>query len=343
MKRYFYNIITQGSKEPVGWMIRLILICLSFLYLMALKLRRKLYDLKIFKAQRLKASVISVGNITWGGTGKTPLVETICLHFGSEGKKIALLTRGYGMDEDKVLAQNLPMVSVLAGKNRVENARSKEAEGPLDMFILDDGFQHWEIKTDIDIVTINATDPFGNGRLIPAGILREPLTHLSRADLIVLTKSNLIERSELDSLRKKILELKPNAEIFESTHQPLCFYNEAGDAKDLKYVKEKKTALIAALGDNDSFHRMNENICDDIRVKVFYMDHHGYTRTEIEKFLKECKDHNVETVITTEKDWAKLENILKEIPRVEFLILKIKISIYDEKKFFGRLSPIISG
>ncbi|MFH1867455.1 MAG: tetraacyldisaccharide 4'-kinase [Candidatus Omnitrophota bacterium] len=346
MKNYIYKIITQGPKDPMGFAIKIILYLFSFLYLAAVKLRYIMYKAKLFKSERLKAPVVSIGNITWGGTGKTPLVEAICGYFQSKGKRCVLLTRGYGMDEDKALAQNLPDALVLIGEDRVKNARSEETKGPVDIFLLDDGFQHMKIERDIDIVTINATDPFGNGCLIPAGILREPPAHLNRAEIVVITKSGLIGRAQLDCLKNKIIKLNPNAEIFESAHKLLYFQTAAGEEKDTIYIKGKNVCIVSALGDNSSFAKSVESLCDSIKLHFFYMDHHQYSSKDIDIIIKECRGRGINTIVTTQKDWVKLKDILKSVKSadgVEFLILKIKVSVSYEKNFYTRLSSIVSG
>lgn len=345
MKEYFYSIITEQPKGPLGFALKFLLIFISLFYLLAVKLRLGLYNLGIFKSCRLRSPVISVGNITWGGTGKTPLVEAICLYFKSHHKRVALLTRGYGMDEDKVLTESMPGVSVLVGKDRIKNAGSAEERCSFDIFVLDDGFQHKRIKRDIDIVAINATDPFGSGLLIPAGILREPISHLSRADLVVITRSDLVGQEELNRIKDDVLRVNPDVEIFGSTHQPVFFYTSKEQTRDPEYIKAKQICAISALGDNHSFAKTLKNMGADIKLKFFYMDHHRYLKEQIDEILKVCEHNDVDTVVTTQKDWIKLKGLLTtpSAERIEFLILHIKLKLYDEEGFFGRLSSVLSG
>lgn len=210
LRSYFYNIVTKRQPQgPVGILIKFILTALSVFYLFIISIRFLFYKVGVFRSRRLKSPVISVGNLTWGGTGKTPLVESICLYFKSQGKKAVLLTRGYGSDEDRLLVQNLEGAAVLAGKERIKNALNFCKTNPADIFILDDGFQHLAIKRDIDIVTINAKEPFGGRLLIPAGILREPARSLMRADIAVITKSDLVPEKDLKRLRDKIYDINP--------------------------------------------------------------------------------------------------------------------------------------
>lgn len=317
---------------------------ISLFYFLAVELRLAAYKLGIFKSHRLSVPVISVGNITWGGTGKTPLVEAICLYFSSQGKKIAILTRGYGMDEDKVLTENMPGVSVLVGRDRVRNAKSAEDTGRFDIFILDDGFQHLRIRRDIDIVAINAANPFGNGHLIPAGILREPVSHLSRADLTVITRSNMADPAALNRIKKDISRVNPDAEIFDSLHQPVSFYSSRGEELALEYIKGKRIGALSGLGDNRSFIRTLKDLGAEVGTEFFYPDHHAYRKSETDRVIEECGKNSIDTVVTTQKDWIKLKGLLAEGSRkIEFLVLKIELKIKDEKKFFSRLSSLLPG
>lgn len=337
-------MITEGPKEPLGFILKGILFIISLFYFFAVKLRLALYNLRIFKAHRLSAPVISVGNITWGGTGKTPLAEAICLYFRSQDKRIALLTRGYGRDEDKILTKNMPGVSVLAGGDRVKNARSAEERGCFDIFILDDGFQHQRIRRDIDIVVINATDPFGSGFQIPAGILREPVSHLSRADLAVITRSDMVPPEALSRIKKDILKVRPDIEIFDSLHQPVSFYTGQDKELELEYIRGKRVCALSGLGDNRSFLQALKGLGADIGGEFLYMDHHAYVKSEIDEVTEDCKRDSIDTVVTTQKDWVKLKGLLTEGScGIEFLVLKIKLKINDEKKFFSRLSSILPG
>lgn len=347
MSRYLYNIITAKPKEPLGILISATLVICSFFYFFIIGLRRLLYNLGLFKSVRLKPPVISVGNITWGGTGKTPLVETICLYFNNKGKRITLLTRGYGEDEDKALSENMPGVSVLVGPNRLKNAlfKQEKEKKDTDLFILDDGFQHWKISRDIDIVTINGVNPYGKALLIPAGIMREPFANLSRADLVVITKSNLVSRETLNHIKERILKLKPDMAIFEAAHCPVLFCTAKGEEKPLEYVKGRGICAVSGLGDNGSFMRTLEDLGCDLKLKFSYMDHHRYSAKDVDKIMMDCKKNSIDIIATTQKDWVKIEQLLSKdsLDGIEILVLKIKLKVDDEESFFGRLSSILPG
>ncbi|NQT95441.1 MAG: tetraacyldisaccharide 4'-kinase [Candidatus Omnitrophica bacterium] len=345
MRSYLYNIITGSPKEPIGFLIRWLFLLLSLLYLAGIRLRGIFFKTGLLKSYRLKASVISIGNITWGGTGKTPLVEAICRYFSEHGRRVSLLTRGYGEDENRVLSENMDKVSVLAGGDRVKNALKKETESDVGLFVLDDGFQHAKIKRDLDIVTINATDPFGTGFVIPGGILREPISSLKRADIAVITKTNLVTKEEADIVKNKVLKVNPDMDIFESIHQPILLYSNKSQEQPLGYIKGKNICAVSALGDNGSFIKTLKNLGAHIGSEISYMDHHKYTAADLSAIFDSCAKNQIDTLVTTEKDWVKLKKLIAgpSADNIEILILKIKLRISNEEDFFGRLSSCISG
>jgi len=343
MRTYIYRIITEGPKEPLALIVKILLTFLSFIYLAAIRLRWLLYKAAVLKAGRLSSPVISIGNITWGGTGKTPLAESLCRYLASEGKSIALLTRGYGADEDRYLAQSLKGVSVIVGKDRLKNARAALKEKSFDIFILDDGFQHWAIDRDIDIVMINATNPFGSGLLVPSGILREPLTSISRADIAVLTKTDLVDSAALESTKRDISGINPGIEIFESVHRPVGLYDESGALLPVEDINGKKICAVSGLGDNRSFEQTLENIGSDVAKRFCFMDHHRYTEADMAMIIKECGASNIDTIVTTEKDSIKLKALSSSAPDIRWLILKIVLKVRDEEIFLRRLHDILSG
>jgi len=345
MRRYFYNIITGKSSPVFGFLIRPILAFLSFLFLIAVKARYFFYKIGIFRSVKLKKPVISVGNITWGGTGKTPLVESILNRFLNDGKRLALLTRGYGEDEDKVISQNIPGVSVLRGKRRLVNALKAQEDSSLDIFLMDDGFQHFRIKRDANIVTINATDPIGSGFLIPAGILREPLDSLKRADMVVITKSDLVDKERLSSIKSLIRGVASGIDIFEAIHEPVCFYTVSGDKEPIDFLNGKRACAISGLADNDSFFVTLKRLNVSVVSRLSYMDHHKYLGTDMDKIKEVVKNNNVDVIVTTEKDWIKLKSIIKppSLNGVDLFILKIEVRVKENGIFYRRLSTLLSG
>ena len=201
------------------------------------------------RVKRVPARVISVGNITWGGTGKTPFTVKLAQWLSEEGKKVAVLTRGYGHDEVQELQKKLPGIPVIVGRDRVKSAREAVEKHGAEVLILDDGFQHIRLHRDLDIVTLNSTEPFGPGGLIPRGTLREPLDELKRADAFVITKCNIGSKN-VHWIRQKLNEIKPQAPIFESAHQPLGLSDPMKNRRmDVASLRGRKIAAISGIGD----------------------------------------------------------------------------------------------
>jgi len=292
-----------------------------------------------FRIRKVNAKVISVGNITWGGTGKTPLVIKIARELGYYGKKVAVLTRGYGMDEVEELRRALPDVPVVVGRDRVKSAEEAISKHGAEYLVLDDGFQHIRLHRDLDIVNLNAVEPFGPGGLIPAGTLREPLAHLKRAHLFMISKSDLGSKN-VAAIRQKLLAVKPDALILEGVHKPVRFTDPARRRQvGLQEIRGKRVAAISAIGDPFSFEKTVENLGGEIVLAARFDDHHAFTREELIQFVAECRELGVREVVTTEKDYPRLEPHLKTMPELAaypFLTLEIEFVVNDEESLLKR-------
>ena len=293
------------------------------------------------RIQKVGARVVSIGNITWGGTGKTPLAAMLARELSESGKKVAILTRGYGEDEVKELEKKLPGVPVVVGRDRVKTAQEAIQKYGATILILDDGFQHLRLHRDVDVVNINATLPFGPGGLIPVGTLREPIEHLSRGDIFVLTKSDIGSKN-VHWIRQRIQALKPNAVIFEARHRA----TELWDVKrkrsvDLREIRGKKVAVISGIGDPFSFEKTVENLGTEIVLAARYDDHHRYAESELKNFFEQCVALKIRDVVTTEKDLFRLEGLFKNMKSekwqtLDFFVLKIEFEMNDEEDFIRR-------
>jgi tetraacyldisaccharide 4'-kinase len=345
MKKYFYNIITGKNKTVFGIILKFFLFFLSFLFFLGVKARFFMYKFGLLRSVGLSAPVISIGNLTWGGTGKTPLVEAILIYMSSKGLKTALLTRGYGQDEDRLISSKLPDISVIKGKKRAYNAVNFQKKHNPDIFVIDDGFQHLKIKRDIDIVTINATQPFGNRLLIPAGILREPIGALRRAHIAMITKSDLVSEQSLSALKSRIKNISPDIDIFCSRHTPNFFYTANGEKKPLEYIKDKNIICVSGLADNDAFikaiRRLRARVCRNLS----YIDHYSYSDHDLSELKNISQNCNLNIAVTTEKDWVKLKYLKLSILEkdIEFLILRIELEVDKDEAFYSRLSAVLPG
>ena len=214
-------------------------------------------------------------------------------------------------DEARLLQQSSPDVPILVGKNRIQNAKQALKEYPIDVFVLDDGFQHWKLERDLDIVVIDCLNPSGNGFLIPRGILREPLKSLARANIFVLTKTDWGQEN-LSLIKKKLHSINPDAPVIETVHQPTALLDlcEPSIKESLEFLKGKTVAAFCGIGQPDSFVRLLKSLGADIVVFKTFGDHHLYRQEDVLSLLNFCREKKVQTLVTTQKDAVKLTPFL---------------------------------
>jgi len=312
--------------------------CAEALYRIGLNVSQGMYRSGFSKRVRVNAKVISVGNITWGGAGKTPLTILVAEHLSNLGKSVAILTRGYGNDEHHELKDRLRGAPVLVGKNRVKNAREAVSQRGTEYLIMDDGFQHLALERDCDIVAVNSTNPFGNGKLIPAGMLREPVQHLRRADCFVLTKA-FLGRQNTVWIRQKIREVNPHAPIFEADHRPVRFLDYRKPRPlPLAMVRGQRVAVLSAIEDPTSFENMMSRLGARVAYAARFQDHHKFTKHDMDEVFKGCRESRARYLVTTVKDSYRLKRLLKPHLRhpTRILILQIDLRMDDEEGFIQK-------
>ena len=316
---------------------------LEAIYRFALKMSQAFYRVVPGRIRRVNARVISIGNITWGGTGKTPLVAKLTKELKDSGKNVAILTRGYGKDEVEELKRRLPDVPILVGRDRVKKAREAVDKYKAEYLILDDGFQHIRLHRDVDVVNINTTMPFGSGALVPLGILREPLEALKRANVFVLTKSDIGQKN-IHWIHQRLTALKSDAVIFEAVHRPVQFMDfKRNRFLPLSEVKGRKVATICGIADPFSFEKTVEKLGAEIPFAARFDDHYDYSEHDLLEFARRCKEMNIKDAVTTEKDFYRIEPVLKkkrhgDLQAVNFLVLQIEFEVTDEEDFIRRCS-----
>lgn len=317
----------------------LILPSLSALYSAVTRTRLSLYQRGTFRTTKLDRPVISVGNMTVGGTGKTPLVEFVSKIIAGSGKKVCILTRGYGRqhperqvivsdgqailatpaeagDEPYLLATNLPgLAAVICNSDRISAGRDAIEVFGTECFVLDDGFQHLRLARDLNIVTVDATNPWGSGQLLPHGRLREPLAGLSRADCVVLTRCD--QASNLDPLREQIRDLISGRPLFESTMKPRRSPFPNGPV-----------AAFCAVGNPNSFFEQLRNSGYELVVEKAFRDHHVYTQKDIDDLTDAATRAGAKALITTAKDAVKLRALHFSLP---YSVFEIEIAVRDEE------------
>ncbi|MBI5195294.1 MAG: tetraacyldisaccharide 4'-kinase [Nitrospirae bacterium] len=330
----------------------------SSIYNMILSVREFLYKTSLKDSKRLPSKVVSIGNLTLGGTGKTPAVIALAQAAKKRGFKPCVLTRGYrgkmktpcmksignepclnthlAGDEPVLMTYRLPDIPVVIGRNRYfagMSAINETGKDAINIFILDDGFQHWALYRDLDILLIDATNPFGNNKLFPEGILREPLKSMSRADIIVLTKTDAASRAQMDALILKIKRYNPHAPLYPSSHMPVSFVNAKGTVRDIDFINKKRVYAFSGIANPMHFKTSLTAIGAEVVKFNSFRDHYKYRQQDIDMIMETAGGLEI---ITTEKDLVKLMEL--NLPEKIFA-LRIDFSVdkafYDD--IFGRM------
>ena len=342
MKKYILSIMKDERKTPDAYIVRIFLSIVSVIYLALLRCTYLFRRAKILPSYEVPVKVISIGNITLGGTGKTPFTIKLARDIKAMGGKPAVLSRGYGNDESHMLEDKLEGIPVLTGRDRVKNAKKAFGELGSNCVILDDGFQHYRVKRDLDIVLIDMTSPFGNMKLFPRGILREPLGRLKEAGIAVLTKSDM-GRDEVNSVRGLLRGLNEKIEIIESFYRPLDLMKiSTKETMPLSCIVDKKIAALAGIANPDYFEWMIKNLGAGIEERFYYPDHYQYKSSDMTHIAKRCSAKDIRLVITTEKDAVRLKRLENMPPEIEILILRIDCRINsNEEALVNRLNSIL--
>ena len=355
----------EGADKGHPWPTMLLLAALkqlSRIYRSIVQLRLFLYNKGVMRHHTLGCQVISVGNLTVGGTGKTPVVEIFARELQKAGRKVAILSRGYKKsrpsfrkrisnkfsfndqtnqprvvsdgkrllldsamsgDEPYMLASNLPQVAVLVGKDRVTSGRYAINKLGCDTLILDDGFQYLSLKPRVQIVLVDKTNPFGNENVLPRGILREPVKNIKRADFVFITKS---DGKNVEPLRKRIRELNQHAEIIECRHCPRYLQNVFTDERrELNALDGMKVTTLSGIAAPAGFERSLESFGAELLKCHRFADHHRYTQQELIDIINTARKLKADAIITTEKDAVRFPNIGRRDVPVYYLRVDIEI------------------
>ncbi|QDT70016.1 Tetraacyldisaccharide 4'-kinase [Planctomycetes bacterium MalM25] len=312
----FYDLVS-GRRRGIGpSVLRGLLALAEGPYRAAVWWRNRRYDRVESLVHRVEAPVVSVGNLTLGGSGKTPMVKWIARRLREEGVRVTLLSRGYGStdggpnDEALELEQALPDVPHLQNPDRVAAARVAIDELAAQALVLDDGFQHRRIGRDLDLVLLDATAPFGYGRVFPRGALRESVASLRRADLVCLTRSDLIDETELQAIRERVARVAPDAGWCESVVEPtrLVGVDESGGLieQPLDSLAGKRVAAFCGVGNPGAFRRTLGALGAEVEPFTEFPDHHAYGRDDIERLTREASDAGAAAIVCTHKDLVKV-------------------------------------
>jgi tetraacyldisaccharide 4'-kinase len=312
----------------------------SCLYGAAVRLRNVLYDRGWLTKVRAGVPVVSIGNLTAGGTGKTPCVEYVARFYRELGVRVAILSRGYGAsagpnDEAQVLEENLADVPHLQGANRGTLAATAVEKLNSELLVLDDGFQHRRLARDLDLVLVDATNPWGHGHLLPRGLLREPKSGLRRAGFVLLTRCDQVSRQERGRLREEIARFAPDSEVAQTEHRPLEWLSGEGRIAPLEMAGGRPVAAFCGIGNPEAFRHTLELIGavpDDFRA---YPDHHAYMQADV-KDLQSWADRqpNEAILVTTQKDLVKLRQA--RLGEHELWALRIGIHVREGQDLLER-------
>ena len=373
IEQYFIETIREQRRGPLDMLVNGILFLISRVYRRIVLFRLWLYDNRVIRNRAIGCLVISIGNLTCGGTGKTPVVEIFAKTLNKKGRKVAVLSRGYRSrdrsfldklrkkfsskkkevpprvvsdgknlllnsitagDEPYMLASNLKEVAVLVDKDRVKSGLYAIEEFQRDTLILDDGFQYLNLKSHINILLVDSTMPFDNHHVLPRGLMREPVTNITRADYIFLTKSD--GSPKLRHLKNFIRRHNRRAEIIECCHRPKYLEDvfQRGQQFPLTWLKGKRTASLSAIANPASFNSFLLQNGAELVLKRHFADHHRYRQQEMIDFINDAKAAGAEVIMTTEKDAVRMPRLDRlDIP---ILFLRIEIDILNGQENFDQ-------
>jgi tetraacyldisaccharide 4'-kinase len=322
-----YRRLLRGEiLGPLGFLARLALSAASVPYGAAVRFRNWRYDRQAAPIARVERPVISVGNLTLGGTGKTPVVEWVARWYRRQGRRVCLLSRGYGQtdrlnDEGLVLDQNLPDVPHLQDRDRAALARIAIDELDADVLVLDDGFQHRRLARDLDLVLIDALDPFGGGRLFPRGLLREPVGSLARSSLVILSRADLVGPGRRAEIRQEAERRAGPLVWVESRQAPHSLVDAQGQELPVDELRGVRCGAFCGLGNPEGFRQTLLSLGVDLAEFRIYPDHHPYSRNDVERLARWADELRPALVLTTQKDSVKLR--LDQIGGVRLLAVRI--------------------
>jgi tetraacyldisaccharide 4'-kinase len=325
--RYLRRVMSGAERGRRAASLRAALAVAETFYAAAAAVRNGMYDRRLLAVTMLPRPVVSVGNLTAGGTGKTPVVRWLASKLREEGRRVAILSRGYRAaggagalgDEQIMLDRLLNAPAVAPGALRVtiraHADRSVAADAALrncpdiDVFVLDDGFQHRRVARDLDIVLINCTDPFGHGRVLPRGLLREPLSGLRRAGAVVLTHADRVDETARAEIESEILRRRPGLPVFRAAHAPVALRTGDGNDLPLESLRSRRVFAFCGLASPDAFERDVRSLCGSYAGHHWFADHHTYTPQDRARIQAAARTAGADVMVTTEKDWAKLAEL----------------------------------
>ena len=337
----YRKLISGQSRGLVAVVGRFFLQIAAAGYSSAIGLRNFLYSSGRLKTHHVNATIFSIGNITTGGTGKTPLVIWLYRFLNQKELRCAILTRGYKtrtegretrdegretkIDEPAILAESCPQAKVVVNPDRIAGAIEAVNKFGANVLILDDGFQHRRLVRNIDIVAIDATRPFGYGKILPAGLLREPPCSLKRADAIVLTRCDQTSEAQLSRIEEKLHLINPDLIITRSIHNPTCAKTVNGEEIAFDKLKGKKIFGFCGIGNPEAFFSTIKKLGADLIDSKVYNDHHCYTGADMTDICQKGRNLRADYILTTQKDWTKIASLPLPPKGIPFAYVTIEL------------------
>lgn len=311
------------AEGPYGWAVRR---------------RNRRYDSGHAEVHRIGVPVVSVGNLSLGGTGKTPLVEWIARQYQDSGRRVAIVSRGYGAsaegpnDEALELELALPGVPHVQNPDRVAAGREAIDRYGAELIVLDDGFQHRRLGRNLDVVLLDATEPFGYERIFPRGTLREPLDGLARADVVVLSRADMLEANERNDIRERVAQLAPEAVWCEVVHRPQSLLNVNGEREPLSSLAGKRVAAFCGIGNPAGFRHTLETLDYKVALWREFADHYHYTAEDVGA-LREWAA-KADAAVCTRKDLVKLQN--EKLGDVPLWAMGVELDLLDGREMLEK-------
>lgn len=308
----FRELVSGRRRGIWAALLRFGLRLLETPYSWAVRWRNRRYDTGAARTHPIEVPVLSVGNLTLGGTGKTPMVEWLVRWFRKRGVRVTVISRGYGAeagarnDEALELQQKLPDVPHLQKPDRVAAARTAIEEFQCQLILLDDAFQHRRIGRDLDIVLLDATEPFGFGHVFPRGTLREPPDGLRRADVVALSRADMLDQVKREEIWRTVRRWTPDAIRVEVTHAPRTLLSSSGREEPLESLSGQPVAAFCGIGNPAGFRHTLETCGYQVADFREFPDHHPYTRDDVESLTRWTDRLEVAAVVCTHKDLVKL-------------------------------------
>ena len=345
-ERWALRVMSGQDRRPHAALLRLGLRLIEPFYASVTRVRNGFYRIGLFSTRKLPRPTVAVGNLTTGGTGKTPMVLWLAEQLIERRLRPAILLRGYrgdaaaGSDEQRMLAEQLDeRAAVVANPDRLAGAAKALAQLPQpDVFILDDAFQHRRAGRDFNLLLISATNPFGYGHVLPRGLLREPIRGLARADAIVITRCNLADESAIAAIETRIRRHHPKSPVFHAEHLHDGLRAQDDSALPIEELGQRRFLLVTGIADPMSLQRqLAEQFHDTFAGSRLYPDHHDFTDNDLVKLRRAAAESNAHVLLTTEKDWVKILRLATARDGLPILRLELQLSFRgdDEEKLLN--------